>query len=183
MRSTRRCGATPVAERRGDRAACLGLAACLAIAPATAAPLAAWAPVDGLDEHTARLHADRIRARCVPARERIALPVYPDAVLMDIAWGRVQPQCIPRDGWTELGGVRLLSRDAPGQVGAWYANELDTHTRYTADQGDLFIATPIADFLWTRDYYKYPNVAIRPAPPAWAAAGYRSLIEFNRPPR
>ena len=86
-----------------------------------------------------------------------------------------------RDGWRDLGGVTLLTTADAATVGAWYGEQLADHTRHLAAQGQLFIRAPVAAFVWDRDYHKYPNVAVLPAPPDWAAAGYRTVIELNRP--
>ena len=69
----------------------------------------------------------------------------------------------------------------PGSAVAAVADRLDQHAQYTDARGRLFIRARIDAFLWERDYHKYPNVAVRPPPPPWAAAGYRTVIELNRP--
>lgn len=158
------------------------LAGGFAGAPAASArPLAEWAPLDGLDAESAKAHADRRRSRCLPRAAEVALPVYPGAVVIGLDWGRVAPACHERDGWADLGGVVLATRDRPAQVAAWYADQLEGHAQYPDERGLLFIRAHIASFLWERDYHKYPNVAVRQPPAAWAAAGYRTVIELNRP--
>lgn len=148
---------------------------------AQARPLAEWAPLDGLDDVTAKQHADHRRSRCLPASEEVVYPVYPGARIVELDWGRVAPGCLTRDGWSDLGGVVLVTRDDASRVAAWYADRLDEHAQYTDARGRLFIRARIDAFLWERDYHKYPNVAVRPPPPPWAAAGYRTVIELNRP--
>ncbi|MEQ8660714.1 MAG: hypothetical protein RLW62_07850 [Gammaproteobacteria bacterium] len=173
-----------MSRARRPRGACCALfALALSGAPGVggARPLAEWAPLDGLDADTARTYADHRRSRCLPDAAEVAFPVYPGAVVIELDWGRVRPACRTRDGWADLGGVVLATRDAPVQVTAWYADRLAEHVQYPAARGVLFIRARIAAFLWERDYYKFPNVAVRPAPPAWATAGYRTVIEFNQP--
>lgn len=157
------------------------LAFALGSGHAAAGPFAEWAPLTGLDAGSAKAFADLRRSRCLPAADEIAYPVYPGAVVIGVDWGRVAPACLTRDGWADLGGVVLATRDGPAEVAAWYADRLDEHVQYPDARGRLFIRARIEDFLWERDYYKYPNVAVRPPPPAWAAAGYRTVIELNRP--
>ncbi|MER3394410.1 MAG: hypothetical protein RIA38_05545, partial [Microcella pacifica] len=148
---------------------------------ATARPFAEWAPLDGLDAESAKAHADQRRSRCLPRADEVAFPAYPGAVIIELDWGRVAPACRERDGWADLGGVVLATRDRPAQVAAWYADRLEAHAQYPDPRGLLFIRAHIASFRWERDYHKYPNVAVREPPAAWAAAGYRTVIELNRP--
>ena len=149
--------------------------------PAAAEPIAPWMPSTGLSELEQKRLEHKKRARCIPETQQVRWPVYPGAVLLDIDWGRMAPECTPRDGWHDLGGLRLLSRDEAGAVRRYYAEQLPAYSRFDDGPETLFIAQPIEDFLWERDYHKHANVAIRPAPPRWAAAGYRVMIEFNRP--
>ncbi|MEX2479894.1 MAG: hypothetical protein WD928_03435 [Gammaproteobacteria bacterium] len=122
-----------------------------------------------------------MRSRCVPDSREVAMPVYPDADLIAIDWGRVKPACVAREGWSDLGGITLVSMDDEEQVAAWYAAQLADYRLYRAAQGRLFIRAQVPEFLWDRDYHKHPNIAIMAAPAEWAAAGYRTLIELNRP--
>jgi len=167
--------------RRFLTARLLAVLLSLPVLAAQARPLAEWAPLDGLDDVTAKRHADHRRSRCLPAREEVVYPVYPGAQVVELDWGRVAPGCITRDGWSDLGGVVLVTRDDPDRVAAWYADRLEEHSQYSDARGRLFIRAHIDAFLWERDYYKYPNVAVRTPPPPWAAAGYRTVIELNRP--
>jgi len=146
-----------------------------------ARPLAEWAPLDGLDDVAAKRHADHRRSRCLPASDEVVYPVYPGALVLELDWGRVAPGCHTRDGWSDLGGVVLITRDEASRVAAWYADRLDEHAQYSDARGRLFIRARIDAFLWERDYHKYPNVAVRSPPAPWAAAGYRTVIELNRP--
>ncbi len=176
-RKMRRC--LPATSRR-----CAALVACCALAAGfgvAAAPVAPWAPLAGLSEPAALRLGHLRRARCLPDAAEVALPVYPRAVVIDLGWARTTPTCAPRDGWSSLGAVTLASGDDPLAVAAWYADRLDGYAQYRAAQGLLFIAAEIPDFLWERDYHKYPNVSITRASGEWDAAGYRTVIELNRP--
>lgn len=166
---------------RLPRWAFVALLAATSSAVVAARPLAPWAPLDGLDAETAKAFADHRRSRCMPEAAEVAFPVYPGAVLIALDWGRVAPACHVRDGWSDLGGVVLVTRDDPSAVAAWYADRLPDHVQYPDARGLLFIRASIEAFLWERDYHKYPNVAVRSPAPAWAAAGYRTVIELNRP--
>lgn len=150
-------------------------------AQARAEPVAKWAPLEGLSAELRRQLTHFVRSRCVPDRGEVAMPVYPDASLIAIDWGRVKPACVEREGWSDLGGITLVSMADEEQVAAWYAAELVDYRQYQAVQGRLFIRAPVPEFLWDRDYHKHPNIAIMTAPPEWSAAGYRTLIELNRP--
>ncbi|MCP5200498.1 MAG: hypothetical protein H6977_10835 [Gammaproteobacteria bacterium] len=172
-----RAGRFAAACRRGAAL----LAGVLVATACPARPVAPWASPEGLPELMQLRLEHLVRSRCVPQAKEVAWPVYPGAVLAGVAWGRVKPACVARDGWADLGGVTLLSRASPAEVAAWYAAQLDGYERYEGRRGVLFMDTAIDDFLWDRDYYKYPNIALTVPPPDWAAAGYRTRIEFNRP--
>ncbi|MGE0485119.1 MAG: hypothetical protein AB7Q81_13330 [Gammaproteobacteria bacterium] len=167
-------------RRTGGRwlAGCAGVIVTLATA---AAPVAPWAPSAGLPDLMQLRLEHLVRSRCVPDTADVAWPVFPGAVLAGVAWGRVAPACRARDGWTDLGGVTLLSRASREEIAAWYAARLDGYSQYQGRRGVLFMDTSIDDFLWDRDYYKYPNVTLTVPPADWTAAGYRTQIEFNRP--
>lgn len=172
-------GLPPRHRRRGG---CLaGLVGVLVAVAVAAEPVAPWAPPAGLSELMQLRLEHLVRSRCVPDAGDIAWPVYPGAVLSGVAWGRMAPACEARDGWSDLGGVTLLSRAPREEIAAWYAARLDDYTRYEGSRGVLFMNLASDDFLWDRDYYKYPNIALTAPPAAWAAAGYRTQIEFNRP--
>jgi len=146
-----------------------------------AQPVAPWAPAAALPEAMHQRFVHHMRSRCVPDGGEVAYPVFPGALLISVDWGRVKPQCIARDGWSDLGGLALVSVADESEIANWYAEHLDDHVQYNADQGRLFVRAQVPEFMWDRDYHKYPNVAIVPAPAAWSAAGYRTLIELNRP--
>lgn len=167
---------------RGRRAALAfaGTGSLLALVCA-AQPVAQWAPAAELPEAVHNRFVHHVRSRCVPDQSEVAYPVFPGALLIGVDWGRVKPDCESRDGWSDLGGLALVSTAAEGEVANWYAERLVDHVQYDAAQGHLFIGAQIAEFLWDRDYHKYANVAIVPAPAVWSAAGYRTLIELNRP--
>ncbi len=146
-----------------------------------AAPLAEWAPLTGLSPQTQVRVLHLSRSRCLPDLEEIGFPVYPRAYVVAVDWGRVQPDCVLRDGWAELGSVTLVSADDEADVVAWYADRLLDTAQYPSAHGLLFIAAAIENFLWDRDYYKYPNVMVSRVSGEWDAAGYRTRIELNRP--
>lgn len=148
---------------------------------ALAEPVAEWAPLEDLSAELRRQVTHFVRSRCVPDRDEVAMPVYPDADLIAIDWGRVKPACVEREGWSDLGGITLVSKDDEERVAAWYAAQLADYRQFQAAPGRLFIRAPVPEFLWDRDYYKHPNIAIMAAPPEWSAAGYQTLIELNRP--
>lgn len=160
----------------------IALAILTLLAPAALAErFATWPPLDGLDKAT-RTHVRHLKkSRCLPERDEVTLPAYPGAVVIALDWGRVRPLCAARDGWLDLGAIDLLSKDPPATVSAWYQANLPDFRRYPGLAGDVLINAEIDNFLWDRDYYKYSNVSILPAPAAWQAAGYRSRIELNRP--
>ena len=151
------------------------------IGTAQAAAVGQWAPLTGLSP-AAKIRLQHLReSRCLPEAAELALPIYPHAVVIGIDWGRVKPPCNQRDGWRDLGGLTLASADNEAEVAAWYADHLDNFAQYVSARDLLFIQAHIADFLWERDYYKYPNIAIMRARGEWDAAGYRTIIELNRP--
>lgn len=183
-RCPRRASCPTVAQGRARWPA--ALATILVIASALsaqvrAAPVAKWARLEGLSAELRRDVTHFMRSRCVPDSREVAMPVYPDADLIAIDWGRVKPACVAREGWSDLGGITLVSMDDEEQVAAWYAAQLADYRLYRAAQGRLFIRAQVPEFLWDRDYHKHPNIAIMAAPAEWAAAGYRTLIELNRP--
>ena len=140
-----------------------------------------WAPTVGLAQsaRTRLLHTRR--SRCLPRADEVTVPLYPQAGIIALEWGRVKPLCKLRQGWPDLGVIRMVSGDDQSTVNAWYADHLPGYAQYQAPQGLLFIAEAIESFLWSRDYHKYPNVAIMPADSVWQAAGYKTLIEIKRP--
>ena len=146
-----------------------------------AQPVAQWAPAAELPEAMHKRFVHHVRSRCVPDGREVAYPIFPGALLISVDWGRVKPDCESRDGWSDLGGLALVSTAAEDEVANWYAERLVDSTQYNAAQGRLFMRAQIPEFLWDRDYHKHSNVAIVPAPAAWSAAGYRTLIELNRP--
>ncbi|MGR8921812.1 MAG: hypothetical protein ACU85V_19540 [Gammaproteobacteria bacterium] len=148
---------------------------------AGAAPVGDWAPLAGLSDEARRELAHVRRSRCLPDSREVTFPVYPDAVVVRVDWGRVKPECRRRDGWRELGGVALVSGDDHAAVAAWYAENLVGYYQYPTASGLMFVDAVIPDFLWDRDYYKYPNVSVNQADGQWRIAGYRTLIELNRP--
>ena len=160
--------------------ASFGLTASTGIAIA-AETVGEWAPVVGLapEVRTRQIHVRR--SRCLPRAAEVAVPVYPLAGIIALDWGRVKPDCRDRSGWSDLGAIRLVSGDDAPTVAAWYAERLSGYAQYRAAPGLLFIARNIENFLWSRDYYKYSNVAIKPADSAWQQAGYKTIIELNRP--
>lgn len=169
---------TPAA-RDGILAGALFLVA--ATAPAAAEGGLAWAPLAGLDQPSRLRHEHLRRARCLPRGDDVTVPAYPDAVVIDLAWGRTAPACRARKGWQQLGAVALASADPPATVLAWYGERLGDYRRYEAAGRTIFIRAAIDDFLWERDYHKYPNIVVAQAPPPWLDAGYRTTIELNRP--
>lgn len=140
-----------------------------------------WLPAHGLDR-AAQLRLEHLRrSRCLPRAGDVLAPVFPGARVVEISWGREKPQCQLRSGWDDQGAVTLLTEANPEEVATWYAGALPLFRRYGEMPQALFINARISDFIWERDYFKYPNVAVRPADPAWLARGYRSEIALNRP--
>lgn len=117
----------------------------------------------------------------MPKHDEVVMPVFPGSVVLELDWGRVKPLCLARDGWNDLGAVVLLSKAPVADVEAWYAQQLPEYQIYRDVEGDLLIQADIADFLWDRDYYKYPNIALMQASEQWQASGYATRIELNRP--
>ena len=146
-----------------------------------AAPQLQWAPLAGLSKPMKIKLQHLRRSRCLPASDEVTMPVYPAAVAIGLNWGRVKPLCVRRDGWQDLGSLVLATVDDETQVAAWYASNLDTFAQYRSERDLLFIKASIEDFLWKRDYYKYPNISIRRASGEWDSAGYTTIIELNRP--
>jgi hypothetical protein len=177
---SRRGAATRCARSRALALWLAGAGTLLATA-CGAQPVAPWAPAADLPEAVHARFVHHVRSRCVPDRREVAYPVFPGALLISVDWGRVKPTCVPRDGWSDLGGLALVSVAAEADVANWYAERLVDHVQYDAAPGRLFMRAQIPEFLWDRDYHKHPNVAIVPAPGAWLAAGYRTMIELNRP--
>ena len=103
------------------------------------------------------------------------------AVVIDLAWGRTAPGCRARKGWQQLGAIGLASADPLATVLAWYVERLGDYRRYESAGRTIFIRATIDDFLWERDYHKYPNIVVAQASAPWADAGYRTTIELNRP--
>jgi hypothetical protein len=159
-------------------AALLGL---VLAAPAASAPIAPWADGAGLDPERALSLSHLKRSRCLPQPGDVAVPIYPGAVVVDLAWGRMVPGCRARAGWSQLGAIVLASRDAPHVVAGWYAERLTDHAQGDTDRGRIFLRGEVPTFEFERDYYKHPNVYVREADAPWRAAGYATFIELNRP--
>jgi hypothetical protein len=140
-----------------------------------------WVPLDGLSE-ALKLEMKHMRiARCLPESSDVDLPIYPDATVISVTWGKVAPQCLQRDGWDDLGAIVFASRADKNIVVEWYARELPKYLKYREAVGTILIKNEIDDFLWERDYAKYSNITITlPSDEFWDA-GYRSFIELNRP--
>ncbi len=140
-----------------------------------------WVPLDGLSEPL-KLEMSHMRiARCIPDKSDIELPIYPDATVISVTWGKVAPQCLRRDGWEDLGAIVFASRTDKNSVAEWYASELPEYFRYSGAVGTILIKNEVDNFLWERDYAKYSNITITlPSDEFWDA-GYRSFIELNRP--
>jgi hypothetical protein len=148
---------------------------------AVAEPVFEWVSLKGLSPEM-QLRMDHVRrSRCLPQAGDVSLPLYPRLQLTGVNWGRVKPLCELRDGWNALGAVTFVTVDDVSAVHAWYAERLADFTAYTSPRGLVLIRATIENFLWDRDYYLYPNIAISRADSEWDAAGYRTIITFNRP--
>ena len=140
-----------------------------------------WVPLAGLVEEEKLRVSHLSRARCLPQPSDVSVPIYPSAVVVDVMWGRVQPDCELRHGWESLGGVRLVSKESFEDVVAWYRQRLVDYGRHQAPRGTIFIQEVIRNYLWDRDYYKYANISVLPLEDKFSAAGYATMIEINRP--
>ena len=79
----------------------------VSVAAAAAEPVARWAPSDGLDSAARVRHEHLRRSRCLPTGAEVSVPVYPEAQVVDIDWGRMRPACRARSGWHSLGALIL----------------------------------------------------------------------------
>ena len=140
-----------------------------------------WAPLTGLEETEKVRIAHLARSRCLPKAGDVIVPVFPSTVIVDIMWGRVQPTCELRDGWSSLGGIRLVSKESFEEVVAWYRQHLVGYVPHQAPKGTIFFMEKIQNYLWDRDYYKYGNISILPIEDGFHVAGYVTMIEINRP--
>ena len=140
-----------------------------------------WAPLEGLEE-AEKLRIEHLaRSRCLPKASDVSVPVYPSTVLVDIMWGRVQPSCELREGWSSLGGLRLVSKESFEDVVTWYRQHLVGYVPHQAPKGTIFLKGEIQNYLWDRDYYKHRNISILPVEGGFQVAGYVTMIEINRP--
>ena len=147
----------------------------------SAASAIEWASVNGLSEEL-RLKMSHMRiARCLPEKSDIDLPIYPDATVISVTWGKVAPECLERDGWEDLGTIVFVSRADKNVIVDWYARELPGYLRYSGAGGTILIKKQIDNFLWERDYAKYPNITVTLPSDGFWDAGYKSVIELNRP--
>jgi hypothetical protein len=148
---------------------------------ASAASVIEWVPLNGLSD-ALKLKMSHMRiARCMPEKSDIDLPIYPDATVVSVAWGKVAPECFDRDGWEDLGAIVFASRADKNVVVEWYTRELPEHLKYEGTAGTILIKREIDNFLWERDYAKYPNVTVTLPSDEFLNAGYRTFIELNRP--
>lgn len=140
-----------------------------------------WVPLNGLSE-ALKLKMSHMRiARCIPEKSDIDLPIYPDATVISVTWGKVAPECLDRDGWEDLGAIVFASRADKNIVVEWYSRELPEYLEYEGIAGTTLIKSEIDNFLWERDYAKYPNITITLPSDEFLDNGYRTFIEFNRP--
>ena len=148
---------------------------------ASAASAIEWVPLNGLSE-ALKLKMSHMRiARCIPEKSDIDLPIYPDATVISVSWGKVAPECLNRDGWDDLGAIVFASRADKTIVVEWYARELPEYLEYEGTAGTMLIKSEIDNFLWERDYAKYPNITVTLPSDEFLDAGYRTFIELNRP--
>ncbi len=149
----------------------------------TAEPIAEWISDEGFSLKI-KSGLEQYRTRiCLPDSNDFQFPIYPNAEVFGVIFGREKPNCKPRSEWEYTSAsASLLSKDDYEIVIKWYESQAIGYHSFSWNDRIAFVADTISKSEYDENHQYISSIVISRAGHSFLNAGYKTSISLNTKP-